>query len=184
MLRPRSAGSREGASLKNFLVLFQATQQSTESLALALGLGAVQSGADIRLRHLAPLPSTELAHQSYGQLKEADVRWAECVGVVFEDAEDPAALREVRDALQTFEGSEILHGKWAYVAVGIGPETHSTKLVDELCRAGLQVILDGPSQATLTTETMSRLGQELTGLAEAGRPGSIIGVVDATTIAQ
>lgn len=81
--------------LKNFVIAFQATREQTEGLALALGLGAVQGGADIRLRHLAPSGDAQLAHQGYGRLKTADLQWAECVAVGLESAEAGEALEEL-----------------------------------------------------------------------------------------
>jgi len=61
--------------LENILVIFEATEERTEGLALALGLGAVQHGANIRLCHLNPSPIANLAHQSYGRLKVDDLLW-------------------------------------------------------------------------------------------------------------
>jgi hypothetical protein len=84
--------------MKNVVVIFQAAQQETESLALAFGLGAVQAGADIRLRHLDPSPTTTLAHAGYGTLRVEDLRWAEGLAV-FLESEDPARLAELRSAL-------------------------------------------------------------------------------------
>jgi hypothetical protein len=60
--------------MKNVVVIFHATQRETGSLALAFGLGAVQTGADIRLRHLNPSPATMLAHAGYGTLGVEDLR--------------------------------------------------------------------------------------------------------------
>ena len=78
--------------MKNVVVIFQATEQETESLALAFGLGAVQAGADIRLRHLNPSMATTLAHAGYGTLRVEDLRWAEGVAV-FLESEDPTRLQ-------------------------------------------------------------------------------------------
>jgi hypothetical protein len=55
--------------MQNVLILFQAATQQTEPQALAFGLGAVQVGGNIRLRHLDPSPSVELAHAGYGRLR-------------------------------------------------------------------------------------------------------------------
>ena len=59
--------------MRNILVVFQTTQERTEHLALAVALGAVKGGADIRLRHLDPTPSSHLTHAEYGTLREADL---------------------------------------------------------------------------------------------------------------
>src|ERR1700751_5665249 len=84
--------------MKQIVVIFQATKQDTESLALAFGLGAVQAGADIRLRHLDHSTATTLAHAGYGTLRVEDLLWAEGVAV-FLESEDPARLHEFRSAL-------------------------------------------------------------------------------------
>ena len=85
--------------MKNVVVIFQATQQETESLALAFGLGAVQAGADIRFRHLDPSPTTSLAHAGYGTLRTEDLRCAEGLAV-FVESEDPTRLGELRSAVE------------------------------------------------------------------------------------
>ena len=59
--------------MQSVLVIFQTTQQPTEGLALAFGLGAVQAAANIRLRHLDPSPAAELAHAVYGTLRAEDL---------------------------------------------------------------------------------------------------------------
>src|SRR3954469_9185511 len=100
--------------MKNVVVIFQATQQETESLALAFGLGAVQAGADIRLRHLDPSPTTTLAHAGYGTLRVQDLRWAEGVAV-FLESEDPIRLGELRSAFEANGGDPDYDPKIIYL---------------------------------------------------------------------
>jgi hypothetical protein len=91
--------------MKNVIVIFQATEQKTESLALAFGLGAVQAGANIRLRHLNPSPSVALAHAGYGMLRTDDLDWAEGIGIFLEN-ELETELEVLLDAIaSTSEGS-------------------------------------------------------------------------------
>jgi len=102
----------KGVPMNNLVVIFQATRQETESLALAFGLGAVQAGADIRLRHLDPSPATSLAHAGYGTLRVEDLRWAQRIAI-FLESNAPAALGDLRSALDVIakdpdNGSKII----------------------------------------------------------------------------
>src|SRR5436305_656458 len=99
------------AAMQNVLIVFQATTQQTESLALAFGLGAVQAGGNIRLRHLHPSPSVELAHAGYGRLRADDLRWAEGVAIFLELAE----VAELRAALEETAGDPPTLQKWAFL---------------------------------------------------------------------
>ena len=82
--------------MENILVIFEATEDRTEGLALALGLGAVQHGANIRLCHLNPSPIANLAHQSYGRLKVDDLLWAEGIAIVPETGEQQRLERSFK----------------------------------------------------------------------------------------
>ena len=88
--------------MTNFLIAFQATQEFTEGLALALGLGAVQRGGNIRLRHLSPPEAAHLAHQGYGRLKAEDLEWAECLAVGIEAEGQNADVEELLKLVRAF----------------------------------------------------------------------------------
>ncbi|WP_035354774.1 hypothetical protein [Edaphobacter aggregans] len=101
--------------MKNVLVIFQATQARTETLALAAGLGAVQSGALIRLRHLTSSAPAELEHKGYGTLKDSDIVWAEAI-VVGVEAETPIhELAEFTDLVRQLAQTQSLSGKRLFV---------------------------------------------------------------------
>jgi hypothetical protein len=83
--------------MSNVLVVFQADTESFEQMALAVGVGAVEAEANIRLRRLAAPGTAELAHKGYGKLKQADLEWADTV-VVGLGSPRPKA-RELEDLL-------------------------------------------------------------------------------------
>jgi hypothetical protein len=76
--------------MSHVLVVFQADTEHTEQLALAVGVGAVEAEASIRLRRLVAAGAAELGHKGYGTLKEADLLWADTV-VVGLEGERPRA---------------------------------------------------------------------------------------------
>ena len=67
----------------NVLVIFSSTSGTTEKLALAAAVGAVQARANIRMRRLEDSgeenPECARMRREYVQPKEADVRWADAV---------------------------------------------------------------------------------------------------------
>ena len=73
--------------MANVLVLFQADEETTEQLALTVGVGAVEAGGNIRLRRLARPGAPEVGHKGYGVLKASDLEWAEAVVVGLESSE-------------------------------------------------------------------------------------------------
>ena len=72
--------------MSNVLVIFQADTEATEQMALAVGVGAVEAEANIRLRRLAAPGAAEVAHKGYGKLKEPDLLWADTVVVGLESS--------------------------------------------------------------------------------------------------
>jgi len=54
-------------------MLFQADEETTEQLALAVGVGAVEAGGNIRLRRLSRPGAPEVGHKGYGVLKATAV---------------------------------------------------------------------------------------------------------------
>ena len=72
--------------MSNVLVMFQADTEHTEQMALAVGVGAVEAEANIRLRRLSTPGAVEVAHKGYGKLQVADLLWANTVVVGLESA--------------------------------------------------------------------------------------------------
>jgi hypothetical protein len=70
--------------MSNVLVMFQADTEHTEQMALAVGVGAVEAEASIRLRRLAAPGAVEVAHRGYGKLQAADLLWANSVVIGLE----------------------------------------------------------------------------------------------------
>jgi len=83
--------------MSNVLVMFQADTEETEQMALAVGVGAVEAEANIRLRRLAAPGTAELAHKGYGKLQKSDLVWANTVVVGLESPRPKA--RELEDLL-------------------------------------------------------------------------------------
>jgi hypothetical protein len=166
--------------MQSILVIFQATRQHIEGLALAFGLGAVQTGANIRLRHLDPSPSAELAHAGYGTLRTDDLRWAEGVAILLESPHPAhlgaleAALKEAAEISNTAEtvANQTPARKWAYLFHET-PEAESQKLVQSLLElAGYRQFSDPPHLAAAneakheaTHEAMTRMGRQFAGMA-------------------
>ena len=145
--------------MTNFLIAFQATQELTEGLALALGLGVVQRGGNIRLRHLSPPDSSHLAHQGYGRLKVEDLAWAECLAVGIEAAEPNADLEELLRVVRAFPDRDALAAKRAIV---FGAEATAVEYVREAFRDfGMQLIEEEPALRELSPERMMQAGNRL-----------------------
>jgi hypothetical protein len=70
--------------MSNVLVMFQADTGHTEQMALAVGVGAVEAEASIRLRRLAAPGAVEVAHKGYGKLQATDLLWANIVVIGLE----------------------------------------------------------------------------------------------------
>ena len=158
----RQGRQKEGGSLQNILVLFEATQESTEGLALAIGLGAVHQGANIRLRHLAPAPTALLAHKSYGRLKVDDLRWAEGIAVVLETG-SPEALGEIERCLAQLSEAGDTFSKIAYVFGGNAEQKSIGHLHEELHRAAFRLLSQEPANQAVTHSSMTQVGETLAG---------------------
>jgi hypothetical protein len=70
--------------MSNVLVMFQADTEHTEQMALAVGVGAVEAEASIRLRRLAAPGAVEVAYKGYGKLQASDLFWANTVVIGLE----------------------------------------------------------------------------------------------------
>jgi hypothetical protein len=146
--------------MRNILIIFQAATQETESLALAFGLGAVQAGGNIRLRHLNPSPSVELAHAGYGTLRTDDLRWAEGVGIFLESIELPGH-GELMAVLDELAADSITGEKWAFL-FDANPGAESKRLVGATLRDhGFREFDHDLSGSAPSVESMTRIGQQL-----------------------
>jgi hypothetical protein len=146
----------------NFLIAFQATQELTEGLALALGLGAVQRGGNIRLRHLSPPEAAYLAHQGYGRLKAEDVAWAECLVVGIEAAEPNSDLEELLLVVRAFPDRAALAVKRAMVFAGEACAASAAASIREALRdSGMQLIEEDSAARELSPERMTLAGNRL-----------------------
>jgi hypothetical protein len=146
--------------MQNVLIIFQATTQQTESLALAFGLGAVQAGGNIRLRHLDPSPSVELAHAGYGRLRADDLRWAEGVAIFLESSKQEG----LRAALEEMSGDPATLQKRAFL-FDPGSDAKSKRLVRAmLLDRGFQEVKDDVSSPA-SVEAMTHTGQQFARIA-------------------
>jgi hypothetical protein len=152
--------------MSNVLVMFQADTEHTEQMALAVGVGAVEAEASIRLRRLAAPGAAEVAHKGYGKLQAADLLWADSVVV---GLESPTPKSEELGGLLSLL-SEIdlgkLNGKqaWTFNQQGLTPyRSEAQDLVEAALRVVGIVVL--PTEILCTTS-----GEDLiTRLKEVGR---------------
>ena len=145
--------------MTNFLIAFEATQEFTEGLALALGLGAVQRGGNIRLRHLSPPEAAHLAHQGYGRLKAEDLAWAECLAVGIEAAEPNADLEELLRVVRAFPDRDALAAKRV---IFFGAQPSAVEYVREAFRGlGMLTIEEDLAGLELSPERMMLAGNRM-----------------------
>jgi len=144
--------------MKKVVVIFQATQQETESLALAFGLGSVQAGADIRLRHLDPSPTTSLAHAGYGTLRVEDLRWAEGVAV-FVESEDPTRLGELISAVEALREDPDSSSKTIFLFHWEQTAASFRLLESMVAQLGFLRLVDPNGRAS--AEHMTEMGRKL-----------------------
>ena len=113
-------------------------------MALAVGVGAVEAEANIRLRRLAAPGAAEVAHKGYGKLKEPDLLWADTVVVGLEssrpkteDLEDLFSLLNAVDPGK-FKGRHA----WTFGPQGPLPDQTEAQIVVEssLQNAGVVVL--------------------------------------------
>ena len=132
--------------MSNVLVMFQADTEHTEQLALAVGVGAVEAGANIRLRRLAAPGAVELAHKGYGTLQAVDLLWANTVVI---GLESPIPREEELGGLLSLLGKIVpaqMQGKQAWTFnpdVPLLGRTEALDLVESAFRnAGIAVLLN------------------------------------------
>ncbi|MBB5342243.1 hypothetical protein [Tunturibacter empetritectus] len=151
--------------MSHVLVVFQADTERTEQLALAVGVGAVEAEAGIRLRRLRTPGAVEVGHKGYGTLREADLLWAETV-VVGLEGERPGT-EELNSLVAVLSGldSSQMKGKecWTFSAEGIAArKTEAQTFVEEaLLTAGITPVPALVSDATDEMERMKDVGRQL-----------------------
>jgi hypothetical protein len=131
--------------MSNVLVMFQADTEHTEQMALAVGVGAVEAEASIRLRRLAAPGAVEVAHKGYGKLQAADLLWANTVVVGLESPTSRAEeLGSLLSLLSEVDPGE-LNGKqaWTFSRHGLTPTRSEAQIFVEsaLRVAGMAVLL-------------------------------------------
>jgi hypothetical protein len=130
--------------MSNVLVMFQADTKLTEQMALAVGVGAVELEANIRLRRLAAPGAVEVAHKGYGMLQAADLLWANSVVIGLESpTPKPQELGGLLSLLSEIDPGK-LDGKqaWTFNPDGVmAGRSEAQNLVESALRAVGMVIL-------------------------------------------
>jgi hypothetical protein len=151
--------------MSHVLVVFQADTEQTEQLALAVGVGAVESEAGIRLRRLRMPGAVEVGHKDYGTLREADLLWADTVVVGLEG--ERAGTEELDGLLVVLRELDPVQMKgkaaWTFGAQGIAPEkTEAQRAVEEaLLSVGIPPLPAVVSDGKNKTEQMKEIGRQL-----------------------
>jgi hypothetical protein len=142
--------------MSNVLVIFQADTERTEQLALAVGVGAVESGANIRLRRLAGAGAVEVGHKGYGTLKESDLVWADVFVVGLEDAQPKQELDGLLSALTAADKSSFPNKQaWTFGAEGAAGKTEAQSYVEAAFQAAGVTVL--PALVPDSVEVMERM---------------------------
>ena len=124
--------------MSNVLVMFQADTEHTEQMALAVGVGAVEAEASIRLRRLAAPGAVEVAHKGYGRLQAADLVWANSVVIALES---PTPKMEELGGLLSLLSEidpDVLNGKQAWTFSSEDPTSRKSE-AQNLVESALQV---------------------------------------------
>jgi hypothetical protein len=151
--------------MSHVLVVFQADTERTEQLALAIGVGAVEAEAGIRLRRLRMPGAVEVGHKGYGTLRDADLLWADTVVIGLE--EERAGTEELDGLLAILKELDPgqMKGKnaWTFGAKGIAEgKTDAQRVVEEsLLAAGMTLSSLAVSDASDITERMKEVGRQL-----------------------
>jgi len=147
--------------MSNVLVMFQADTEHTEQMALAVGVGAVEAEASIRLRRLAAPGAVEVAHKGYGKLQAADLLWANIVVIGLESSTPKSEeLDGLFSLLKEIDPGE-LNGKqsWTFNPEGvIADRSAAQQLVESALRnAGITVLPMEIGSADDREELISRM---------------------------
>jgi hypothetical protein len=159
---------RRFLKMSHVLIVFQANTEQTEQLALAVGVGAVESEAGIRLRRLRLPGAVEVGHKDYGTLREADLLWADTLVVGLEgERAGTEELDGLRVILKELDPTQM-KGKraWTFGADGIGKkdagQTEAQRVVEEsLLAAGIALLPSVVSDANDAMERMKDVGRQL-----------------------
>jgi hypothetical protein len=157
----------------NVLIVFHSTAGATEQLALAVGVGAIQARADIRLRRLPPAQASapeaapgqlrqtfQRMARDYVEPRQPDVIWADVV-VLAASADGASQVESFVAQLPAFTP---LDGKVAGVIVA-GNSQVRERISGAAARVGLTV---APAAAALDTEEERQAyGREVVRFAEA-----------------
>ena len=152
--------------MSNVLVMFQADTEHMEQLALAVGVGAVEAKANIRLRRLAAPGAVELAHKGYGKLQAVDLLWTNTVVI---GLESPTPKEEELGGLLSLLGEidpSQLQGKQAWTFSPDGPfsgRTEALDLVESALRTAGIAVLPNDSLGDRSGE------EQITRMKEVGR---------------
>jgi len=142
--------------MSNVLVIFQANTERTEQLALAVGVGAVESEANIRLRRLVGAGAVEVGHKGYGTLKEADLVWADTIVVGLEDAQPKQELEVLLSALTAADKSSFPQKRaWTFGAEGAAAKTEARSYVEAAFQAAGVAVL--PALVPDSGDAMERM---------------------------
>jgi hypothetical protein len=152
--------------MSNVLVMFQANTEQTEQMALAVGVGAVEAEANIRLRRLSTPGAVEVAHKGYGKLQAADLLWANTVVVGLESAAPKLEELEGLISLLKEADPEQLKDKQAWT---FSPESLHTTLTE--AQTLVESALNTAGFTVLPSKVLSfgSESNELDSLKQAGR---------------
>ena len=146
--------------MSNVLVMFQADTQTTEQMALAVGVGAVEAEANIRLRRLSALGAVEVAHRGYGKLQAADLLWADSVAIALESPiPRPEELGGLISLLREIDPGR-LNGKQAWTFSSedsISGKSEAQNLVESALRVAGMVLL--PTETSTAGNGGDLIGQ-------------------------
>jgi hypothetical protein len=149
--------------MSNVLVIFQANTEHTEQLALAVGVGAVESEANIRLRRLVTAGAVEVGHKGYGTLKVADLVWADIIVVGLEDAHPKQELDGLLSALTAADKSSFPQKQaWTFGTGGAAGKTEAQTYVEAAFQAaGVPIVPALVPDSEDATERMKETGRQL-----------------------
>jgi hypothetical protein len=151
--------------MSHVLVIFQADTEHTEQLALAVGVGAVEAEASIRLRRLRVPGAIEVGHKGYGTLREADLLWADTIVVGLEG--ESAGTDELNALVAVLSGldSSQMKGKecWTFNGGDVASKrTEAQTFAEEaLLSAGISRAHVVVSDVADETERMKDIGRQL-----------------------
>ena len=158
--------------MSNVLVMFQADTEHTEQMALAVGVGAVEAEANLRLRRLSAPGAVEIAHKGYGKLQAADLLWANSVVIGLESpTPKPQELDELLSLLREIDPGQ-LKGKraWTFTPDSLmAGRSEAQNLVESALRDTGMVVLLTELPSDLSGEKlidrMKEVGRSLAGKA-------------------